>query len=191
MASPNTISFSFLTSLSSTADYASQKSTFDLIMARVSYVLLDDSDKAKFDSLGGWKAIGTIECRPFINYNDPNSDPILARPISSNLTRYPLVNEIVLLRVLVSKEAQNSFDNYKPEIYYTDIISVFNATEQNAAPDSSYFKINPNEKYPTGKYIPSGDIRRLIKAPGDITLEGRRGNSIRLGSSMTGFNTIK
>jgi hypothetical protein len=124
-----------------------------------------------------------------VNFNNPESDPIIARPISSNITRYPVINEIVILKVLVSKEAQNNFDNYKPEIYYTDIISLFNATEENAAPDSSYLKNNPNEKYVTGKYIPSGQIKRLIKSPGDVTIEGRRGNSIRLGTNMTGFKT--
>lgn len=189
MSGPNTISFSLRDSLRSTVDYATKRASFDLIMARVSYVLLDDSDKNKFTSLGGWRALGTIECRPFVNSNFPEAPPVIARPISSNLTRFPLVNEIVILKVYVSKEAQNNFDNYKPEIYYTDIISLFNATEENAAPDSSYFKLNPNEKYVTGKYIPSGEIKRLIKAPGDVTLEGRRGNSIRMGTSMTGFNT--
>lgn len=189
MSSPNVISFSLLSGVNAAVDFASKKSTFDLTMARVSYVLLDDSNKEKFNNLGGWKAIGTIECRPFINFNNPQSDPVIARPISSNITRYPLVNEIVILRVFVSKQAQNSFDNYKPEVYYTDIISLFNATEENAAPDESYLKLNPNEKYVTGKYSPSGEVKRLIKAPGDITIEGRRGNSIRFGSNMEGFRT--
>lgn len=189
MPSPNVISFSLIDSMKGAVDYATKRASFDLIMARVSFVLLDDSDKNKFTSLGGWKAIGTIECRPFVNFNNPEEAPIIARPISSNINRYPLVNEIVILKVLVSKEAQNSFDNYKPEIYYTDIISLFNATEENAAPDSSYLKLNPNEKYVTGKYAPSGQIKRLIKAPGDITIEGRRGNSIRFGSNMSGFRT--
>ena len=189
MSSPNTISFSLYDSMKGSVDYANKRASFDLIMARVSFVLLDDSDKNKFTSLGGWKAIGTIECRPFVNFNNPESDPVIARPLSSNITRYPLVNEIVVLKVYVSKEAQNSFDNYKPEVYYTDIISLFNAPEENAAPDESYLKLNPNEKYVTGKYVPSGEVKRLIKAPGDITIEGRRGNSIRFGSNMEGFRT--
>jgi hypothetical protein len=147
MSSPNVISFSFLSSMNSAVDFASKSSNFDLIMARVSYVLLDDSNKEKFTSLGGWKAIGTIECRPFVNFINPESDPVIARPISSNITRYPLVNEIVVLKVYVSKEAQNNFNNYKPEVYYTDIISLFNAPEENAAPDESYLKINPNERF--------------------------------------------
>lgn len=189
MSNPNTISFSLRTSLQNMSEYASLKSSYDLIVARVTFVLLDDSNKEKFDKLGGWKSIGAIECIPFINFNDPTSDPIIAKPINSNITRFPLENELVTLRTLVSKEAQNNLGNYKPEIYYTDIISVFNAPEENAAPDSSFFKLNPNSKSVTGKYISTGTNKRLLKAPGDVTIEGRRGGSLRLGSNAAGFST--
>jgi GH24 family phage-related lysozyme (muramidase) len=189
MPNPNTISFSLWSSLKNTAEYASLKSTYDLIVARVTFVLLDDSNKEKFDRMGGWKSIGAIECIPFINFNDPTSDPIIAKPINSNITRLPLENELVTLRTLVSKEAQNNLGNYKPEIYYTDIISVFNAPEDNAAPDASFFRLNPNSKSVTGNYVSTGDNKRLLKAPGDITIEGRRGSSIRFGSNAANFNT--
>jgi hypothetical protein len=187
MGDPNTISFS-LTQASTENLYVPGNSDYGLI-ARVTFVLLDDSNKEKFDTLGGWKSIGTIECVPFINFNDPNTEPIIARPLSSNITKYPLLNELVLLKILVSKEAQNSFGNYKPEVYYTDVISIFNAPEENATPDQSFLKINPNAKSITGDYISSGTNKRLIKAPGDITIEGRRGGSFRLGSNTPGFNT--
>lgn len=185
MASPNIIP----NNLDSSRSGQESSKRSDLVLARVSSVLLDDKDPKLFNELGGWKSIGSIKCRPFINYNDPQSTPIVARPINGNITRYPLVNEIVVIYTLVSKEAQNNFDNYKPEVYYTDILSLFSAVEENAAPDESYLKLNPNEKYVTGRYSPSGKIKRLIKAAGDVTIEGRRGNSIRFGSNMEGFNT--
>lgn len=185
MASPNIIP----NNLESSRPGQEGSKRTDLVLARVSSVLLDDKDPKLFNELGGWKSIGSIKCRPFINYNDPQSTPIVARPINGNITRYPLVNEIVVIYTLVSKEAQNNFDNYKPEVYYTDILSLFSAVEENAAPDESYLKLNPNEKYVTGRYSPSGKIKRLIKAAGDVTIEGRRGNSIRFGSNMEGFNT--
>jgi hypothetical protein len=158
-------------------------------IARVKFVLLDDSDLPKFNRLGGWKAIGSIECLPFINFNDPKTEPIIARPLRSNYTQYPLVNEAVLVKILISKEAQDNVGNYKPEFYYTDIISVWNAPEHNAVPDKSYFLLNPNDKTGTGKFIQTGETKRLVKAPGDVTLEGRRGGSIRLGSNTPGFRT--
>jgi hypothetical protein len=158
-------------------------------IARVKSVLLDDSDLPKFNSLGGWKAIGTIECLPFINFNDPKTEPIIARPLRSNYTQYPLINEAVMVKMLISKEAQDNVGNYKPEFYYTDIISVWNAPEQNAVPDKSYFVLNPNDKAGTGKFISTGETKRLVKAPGDVTLEGRRGGSLRIGSNTPGFKT--
>jgi hypothetical protein len=185
---PNTISYNLGQSLGAAVAAGSPGQT-SYFIARVQFVLLDDSDLPKFNSLGGWKAIGTIECIPFINFNDPKTQPIIARPLRSNYTQYPLVNEAVLVKILISKEAQNNLGNYKPEFYYTDIISVWNAPEHNAVPDKSYFVLNPNDKTGTGKFIQTGETKRLVKAPGDVTLEGRRGGSIRLGSNTPGFRT--
>ena len=188
MSNPNTISFGFGQMLGQATMGGSPGQT-SFFIARVKSVLLDDSDVEKFNKLGGWRAIGSIECVPFINFNDSKTDPIIARPINSNVTQYPLVNETVLVKVLISKQAQNSLGNYKPEFYYTDIISVWNAPEHNAVPDTSFFKENPNETSVTGKFLSNGDTKRLVKAPGDITLEGRRGGSIRLGSNIPGYKT--
>ena len=188
MSNPNTISFGFGQMLGQATMGGSPGQT-SFFIARVKSVLLDDSDVEKFNKLGGWRAIGTIECVPFINFNDSKTDPIVARPINSNVTQYPLVNETVLVKVLISKQAQNSLGNYKPEFYYTDIISVWNAPEHNAVPDASFFKDNPNSTSVTGKFLSNGDTKRLVKAPGDITVEGRRGGSIRIGSNTPGYKT--
>jgi hypothetical protein len=185
---PNTISYNLGQLVGASVQNGAPGQT-SFFIARVQFVLLDDSDLPKFNSLGGWKAIGTIECVPFINFNDPNTNPIIARPLRSNYTQYPLVNEAVLVKVLISKEAQDNLGNYKPEFYYSDIISVWNAPEHNAVPDKSYFVLNPNDKKGTGKFISTGETKRLIKAPGDVTLEGRRGGSIRIGSNTPGFRT--
>jgi hypothetical protein len=188
VSTPNTISYSFGKMLGVTAasGIPGQSSFF---IARVTYVLLDNTDTDKFNKIGGWKAIGSIECIPFINFNDSKTDPIIARPINGNYTQYPLINEIVLVKVLISKQAQNNIGNYNPEFYYTDIISVWNAPEHNAVPDISFFKENPNSMSVTGLFLSNGETKRLVKAPGDITIEGRRGGSIRLGSNTPGFNT--
>lgn len=188
MSNPNTISFGFGQMLGQATMGGSTGQT-SFFIARVKSVLLDDSDVEKFNKLGGWRAIGTIECVPFINFNDSKTDPIVARPINSNVTQYPLVNETVLVKVLISKQAQNSLGNYKPEFYYTDIISVWNAPEHNAVPDASFFKDNPNSTSVTGKFPSNGETKRLVKAPGDITVEGRRGGSIRIGSNTPGYKT--
>jgi len=188
---PNTISYS-IGQMIATAAAAGSPGQTSYFIARVQYVLLDDSDIEKFNKLGGWKAIGTIECVPFINFNDPKTDPITVKPLRSNITQYPVVNEIVIVKVLISKEAQDNVGNYKPDFYYTDIISAWNAPEHNSVPDKSYFVLNPNDKKGTGKFISTAEIKeakRFIKAPGDITIEGRRGGIIRIGSNTPGFKT--
>ena len=187
MAGPNTISYSLTDGQNQGGNPVSK--LFDITIARVTFVLLDNSNLDKFNKLGGWPAIGSVECIPFINFNDPSSQPIVAKPINTNITRYPVQNELVTIITLVSKEAQKSIDNYKPEYYYQDIISVFNEVEDNAAPDASFLKLNPNSKSITGEYISTGHNKKLIKAPGDITIEGRRGGSIRIGSSASTFKT--
>lgn len=188
MSGPNTISYN-LGQMLGQATMGGSPGQTSFFIARVKSVLLDDSDVEKFNKFGGWRAIGTIECIPFINFNDSKTDPVIARPLNSNVTQYPLVNETVLVKVLISKQAQNSLGNYKPEFYYTDIISVWNAPEHNAVPDTSFFKENPNTTSVTGKFLSNGDTKRLVKAPGDITIEGRRGGSLRLGSNTPGYKT--
>lgn len=156
-------------------------------VARVTYVLLDDSNKDKFNKMGGWKGIGKIECQPFINNENENAGLIEAKPINSNITNYPVVNEVVMIIRTITYEAQTSLKNYKPEYYYTHIINGWNAVEHNAIPSQLFFK-DGNENV-TSLFNPTGENRPLIKAPGDITIEGRSPNSIRFGSTINGFST--
>ena len=97
-------------------------SSAEFIIARVKSVLLDDSDKDLFDRLGGYRAIGSIECVTFVNFNDPNAVPIIARPLNSNLSHYPVKNEIVLVKSLIRKEAQNNIDNYLSITILTSLV---------------------------------------------------------------------
>ena len=175
------------------------------IIARVVFILLDDSDKEKFDKYGGWKGIGTIECVPYINGAD-QSAIIPAKPIDSHFTKWPVINELVSLKRGVSFKSQGGINNYSPEWYYSEIISTWNATEHNATPDTLFLKTRAN-KTPysetttgltsidntnqnldiTGDFKDTGKVRKIIKAPGDMTIEGRSGNTIRIGSYIENF----
>lgn len=156
-------------------------------VARVTYVLLDNSDKEKFDKLGGWPAIGTIECQPFVNNENINGITIVAKPINQNITRYPVVNEIVMLTRTVGYQAQSPLNNYIPEYYYTNIINGWNTVEHNATPSRLFFEYNNDNV--TSKFNEKGNTLSLVKAPGDITIEGRSPNSLRFGSTIEGFKT--
>lgn len=171
----------------SSINFSSGDGGITFSVARVTYVLLDESNPEKFKKLGGWKGLGTIECQSFINNENENATLIEAKPINANITNYPVVNEVVLLIKTITYEAQVPIKNYKPAYYYTQIVNGWNAVEHNAIPSQLFFK-DGNEKV-TSLFNPKGDNRPLIKAPGDITIEGRSPNSIRLGSTVDGFNS--
>lgn len=155
-----------------------------VFFARVSFVLLDDSNKEKFDRYGGWTGLGTIECVPFIN-NHSTLDTLVAIPVTSNLNIYPLVNEIVVLMVAVSPYAQGNETAYDPKYYYTQVLAAWNQPESNPVPNKNWADNGITSV--TGLFNETGKISRIIKAPGDITLEGRSGNSMRMGSSIKDF----
>ena len=153
--------------------------------ARVSYILLDDSDREKFDRYGGWKGIGTIEFTPFIN-NDSASPNVKfnAKPINSNFTAYPILNEIVLVIKTISYNAQNDEGSYDSVYYYTDILGTFNSIEHNATP-----RTGTDYKSITGLFKEQGALK-VRKSPGDVLVEGRSKNSIKLGASIKNFNSV-
>lgn len=177
------------------------------VIARVTFILLDDSNKEKFDRFGGWKALGTIECVPYINGADSDT-VIVAKPIDTHFTKYPVITELVRLKRGVSSKSQGGSTNYAPEWYYVEILSTWNAVEHNATPDSILLKSKYNQSpYSettightskdftkenldiTGDFKDTGKVRKLIKAPGDITIEGRSGNTIRFGSYIESFKS--
>lgn len=153
--------------------------------ARVSYVLLDDSDKERFNKYGGWKALGTVEFVPFVN-NDVLSPSLqfFAKPINVNLVSFPLVNEVVLVIKSVTYNAQNDEGSFDSVFYYTDILGTFNSVEHNATPRTGVDYTNI-----TGVFKEKG-VLKVRKSPGDVLVEGRSKNNIKLGSSIKNFDSV-
>jgi hypothetical protein len=167
---------------------------------RVLSVVLDESHP-RFQELGGWNGLGTIE---YEEVADPLSgNPrATAKPLMSNMVKIPLENEIVYLVNLPNTNI-NVFTTNETE-YYINVVSLWNHPHHNAYPS------NPNELPPSQQkdYIQTqlGNVRRvtdqsteinlgktfkersnihpLLPFEGDILYEGRWGNSIRLGSTV-------
>jgi hypothetical protein len=175
--------------------------TSDLITAvRVLSIILDETHP-RFEELGGWNALGTIEYELVTN---PNTSPQLpiAFPLNSNIKNYPLINEIVYLISLPDTEIGEVSVSKKS--YYINIVSLWNHPHHNAYPT------NPNNPPPEQNkdYIETqaGSVRQvtdksteiflgktfkerpnihpLLPFEGDFIQEGRWGNSIRLGSTV-------
>ena len=179
-----------------------------VIPARVTDIILDETNQPKFTEYGGWNGIGTIEFEP-INTPSPKSikKPI-AKPFFPQLKSFPLVNEIVLLLHLPDTEIgkQSSSQVY----YYLNAISIWNHPHHNAYPnifdgvddeeqkndyqsieggsvrrvDDESTEINLQGDNPTGgTFIERTNIHPVLPFVGDNIFEGRFGNSIRLGST--------
>jgi len=139
----------------------------------------------------------------------------IAKPLLPNNKNYPLVNEIVLLFKLPN--TQESQSSTQVSYYYISAISLWNAPHHNAYPDMytnengnsapSYLKdylqiqtgnVRRTTDEPTeldlngasgGTFNEKSNIHPILPFAGDNIIEGRFGNSIRLGNtSKTGGN---
>ena len=91
-------------------------------------------------------------------------------PLMPNIMHIPVIGEHVVVI------------EYNQQLYYTDIINRNNSPNTNDRVGTAGI-VKPNTKYgKTFKQNPK--VRRLAANEGDITFEGRFGNSIRLGSNI-------
>lgn len=187
-----------------------------VIPARVTDIVLDETNKEKFQKYGGWNGIGTINFEPI---NTPASKSItkpIAKPFFPQFKSFPLVNEIVLLFSLPDNNigVQDTSKIY----YYLNAISIWNHPHHNAYPNV-FDGVNDEEQKQDYQAIESGSIRRvedestevnlqgdnptggtfiertnihpILPFVGDNIFEGRFGNSIRLGATARSNGLFK
>ena len=176
-------------------------SQLNLIRAvRVLSIVLDETHP-QFKQLGEWNGLGTIE---YEDVNNPLPSPSLptAKPLLGNLKTLPLINEIVYLikfpntdiGVITSNETE----------YYINIVSLWNHPHHNAYPtfpnalppsqQKDYVQSTggnvrritdqSTEIYLGKTFIERSNIHPLLPFEGDNIIEGRWGNSIRIGSTV-------
>jgi muramidase (phage lysozyme) len=129
----------------------------------------------------------------------------------SPMIKTPVINEIVPLMIAPAYNIQQLKYQFVEVFYYMDPVSLYAAIEHNAAPDentinrlksdssnnklSSYQNagngisrdnsnlISSNDEVKLGNYFKEKGIKPLLPLEGDYKLEGRFGNSIRLGGT--------
>lgn len=191
--------------LPSKEDVVSGNKIDTLIQAvRVKSIVLDESHP-RFKELGEWNGLGVIEYEDVENPLYSAKLPI-AKPLYSNDKNYPLINEIVFILYLPDTNIGDF--STSGEKYYMNVVSLWNHPHHNAYPS------NPNNLQSSQQkdYVETelGSVRRvtdqsteidlgntfterinihpLLPFEGDKILEGRWGNSIRLGSTTLGSN---
>ena len=176
----------------------------DTNVVRVKSIILNPTHP-RYDELGGENSIGTIIFDDNIEIpnisNDINAFPY-ARPLYSNIKHYPLINELVYIFRFPSNEIGKN--TALKQIYYADVVSLWNHPHHNAYPDTPNALPPSQDKDYTE--TEAGSVRRvtdqsteinlgttfkerdnihpLTPFEGDFITEGRWGNSIRLGSTV-------
>jgi hypothetical protein len=176
-----------------------------LIAVRVMSIVLDEAHP-RFEELGGWNALGTIEYESVEKPFSGNTRPV-AKPLLGNNKSLPLVNEIVYIIPLPNTKI--GIITADVSNYYVNVISLWNHPHHNGYPK------NPNqlpesqqvdyqqtqlgnirrvtdqstEIYLGNTFVERSNIHPLLPFEGDIITEGRWGNSIRIGSTVTTKNT--
>ena len=186
--------------------------TLDLKLtpARVVDVVMDETHP-EFKNLGEWNGLGSIKYELIDSPESKSTPKSVARPLTSNQKTIPLKNEIVLLFSLPNTTSLNELNGEKI-YYYLSTLSLWNHPHHNAFPnvlqdsdisdaqskdyqdieggnvrrvEDGSTEINLNStKDSGGKFEEKINIHPLLPFTGDHIVEGRFGNSIRLGSTI-------
>ena len=107
-----------------------------------------------------------------------------ARPLFYNISQYPTVNEIVYI---LGGPNNNFNTNSGHSAYYLPPINIHGGANHNALP-GGFTRDEKDAGVETGLYYFKEDyqVRPLLPYLGDFIIEGRYGNSIRFGSTISG-----
>lgn len=143
-------------------------------VARVVDVVIDESHPF-FRTYGD---IGAIRYR-LLDSSGKESDLRsldFAYPINRNVFTFPLTGEVVQL--FIGPKSQDTVDKSDtPKVYYSPSLAVWNHPHYNAHPDPELRQGNPD---PGPGVIERGDIYPMLPFMGDVLIEGRHGQSIRM-----------
>jgi len=147
---------------------------YELEPAEVIKVYLDEEDLPKLpDGRTDYSLYGFIEARMCIS-NEGEHDIIVVAPMEVNIKDYPYPGEYVIVV------------EYFGTKFYTQKLNLYNNVDTNILPGLSKIH-NPWKREGYKDNLPNVKdrvIRQLKAEEGDITFNGRFGNSIRFGSNV-------
>ena len=172
-------------------------------VGRVVSIVLDETHP-RFKELGEWNSLGSIEYIPVDKPIPLSQIYPIARPIDSSMKNFPLINEVVFISSLPDTNIGEFASSKTP--YYMNIVSIWNHPHHNAFPQNSNILPPSQQKdyvetelgsvrrvtdqsteiFLGRTFVERGNIHPLLPFEGDKIIEGRWGNSIRFGSTVTG-----
>ena len=175
----------------------------EIVSVRIKDIILSDTHP-EFNDYGEWNGLGTI-FYDSVSFPFGVSTANTAIPLYSNQKLYPLINEVVPLVFLTSWDAQSNTNI--TQAYYLPPINIWNSQHHNAIPDPTQQPLEQTQSdYDNAIDGSSRDVRRvydddtdinlgkgfneqitthpLLFFAGDNLIEGRWGNSLRLGSTI-------
>jgi hypothetical protein len=140
-----------------------------------------------FERLGGFNAVGTIFYKDYETSVDEIGDLsdrffeecFIAKPLSQNIA-YPLPDELVILTGEGVPSAATQENIYSIQTYYIGTLAVWNLSQHNAQPSGNEYNFKTFES--------DANIKNLLRFEGDYVVQGRKGNSIRFGSTISATN---
>ena len=172
-----------------------------LTSGRIKSILLDETHP-RFDELGGWNVLGTIEFETVSVPNSGTQQLPTAKPLDPTFRSFPLINEIVYILSLPDTGI-GEFASTKTN-YYINTVGIWNHPHHNAFPQNSNILPPSQQKdyvqtqlgsvrrvtdqsteiFLGATFVERGNIHPLLPFEGDKIIEGRWGNSMRLGSTV-------
>ena len=158
------------------------------------YSTLDQLEESPIDDEPDYKLLGAIRFRKIYSQQHLSDDQLMvAYPLNVNIVDYPIRGETVFIQKIYDK------------FYYTDRVNMFNNPNSAVSIGSSQkFNVGKNassqktldtaeseiaenkekiNEVVLGNYFtPDLNIRQLVPNEGDTLIQGRFGNTIRLGS---------
>ena len=165
----------------------------EILPVRVIDIILDSShpeyEKYDFGSSIGAIKYSLIDRK--VDTIDTKTLPV-AFPINRFFTNYPLKNEIVF----IVRGPKNTNDPSKNKFlervdYYMPVVGIFNEINYIPFPDNSDPAEEPDPSYNTEERFEAfSGVRPLHPYNGDVILQGRNGQSIRLSGAISKNNTL-
>ncbi len=191
-----------LNSLKSSTSFSPQQQ--EIIPVRVKFVSLNGNDyPLNWKKYGEYAGMGGILYEELDNPGNQTLESLsFAKPLYSNISFLPLVNEIVYIISMPDPTVAENVSAGK-QFYYFQTVNLWNNVHHNALPNTlanSSTNAQNYESTEAGVEVQSDEsindinlgltfqervgIRNLQPYEGDVLIEGRWGNTIRFGSTV-------